>query len=148
MTGKKCLRASFVVAVLSIFIFVQSGDAFAGGHHNVGRGRPHSKRGSSHSYGYIAPIIGGLTFLYCYSLARQKSRTTYVVMPTTTKTVIVTSGEPEYAHCETVVINIPNSNGSYTQVTLRKSGSGYIGPQGEYYPEHPTVEQLKALYGK
>lgn len=44
-------------------------------------------------------------------------------------------------------IYIPNDNGSYTLVTLKKSDKGFIGPQGEFYPEHPTVEQLKTLYG-
>lgn len=48
---------------------------------------------------------------------------------------------------DTVTINIPNSRGGYTQVTLKKAGNGYVGPQGEYYSEHPTVEQLKTLYG-
>ena len=48
---------------------------------------------------------------------------------------------------ETATINIPNSRGGYTPVTLRRSGNGYVGPQGEYYAEHPTVDQLKALYG-
>ncbi|MDD5136136.1 MAG: hypothetical protein PHX20_01970 [Candidatus Omnitrophica bacterium] len=47
----------------------------------------------------------------------------------------------------TVIINIPNSKGSYTPITLRRSGNGFIGPQGEYYSEHPTVEELKTLYG-
>lgn len=45
-------------------------------------------------------------------------------------------------------INIPNSQGGYTAVTLRKAGTGYVGPQGEYYSDNPTVEQLKVLYGK
>jgi hypothetical protein len=45
-------------------------------------------------------------------------------------------------------VNIPNSDGTFIAVKLRKSGAGYIGPQGEYYGEHPTVEQLKVLYGK
>ena len=44
-------------------------------------------------------------------------------------------------------IHIPNDNGSYTLVILKKVEKGFVGPQGEYYPEHPTVEQLKALYG-
>lgn len=48
---------------------------------------------------------------------------------------------------DTVTVNIPNSKGGYTAVTLKKAGHGYIGPQGEYYSEHPTVEQLKTLYG-
>lgn len=46
-----------------------------------------------------------------------------------------------------VTINIPNSRGGYTPVTLRKAGTGYVGPQGEYYSDNPTVEQLKTLYG-
>jgi hypothetical protein len=45
-------------------------------------------------------------------------------------------------------IYIPNENGSYTLVTLKKVEKGFLGPQGEFYPEHPTVEQLKTLYGK
>lgn len=49
---------------------------------------------------------------------------------------------------ETLIVNIPNSRGGYTAVTLKRSGNGFVGPQGEYYTEHPTVEQLKILYGK
>ena len=45
-------------------------------------------------------------------------------------------------------INIPNVRGGYTAVTLKKAGNGYVGPQGEYYSDNPTVEQLKVLYGK
>jgi hypothetical protein len=48
----------------------------------------------------------------------------------------------------TVTINIVNSNGSITPVTLRKQGVVYIGPRGETYPTLPTQEQLKqAGYG-
>ena len=48
---------------------------------------------------------------------------------------------------ETVVINVPNDNGSYTPVTLRQEDGTYIGPRGERYLSMPTVEQLKAVYG-
>lgn len=47
-----------------------------------------------------------------------------------------------------VVINIPNIYGGYSPVTLIRQGNGYIGPQGEYYRNNPTVEQLRALYGR
>ena len=47
---------------------------------------------------------------------------------------------------DAVTINIPNSKGGYTPVVLTKAGTGYIGPQGEYYAENPTVAQLKTLY--
>ena len=48
----------------------------------------------------------------------------------------------------TVTINITNSNGSITPVTLRKQGVVYIGQRGETYTTLPTEEQLKqAGYG-
>jgi len=48
----------------------------------------------------------------------------------------------------TVTINITNTNGSITPVTLRKQGVVYIGPRGETYTTLPTEEQLKqAGYG-
>ena len=49
---------------------------------------------------------------------------------------------------ESLTVNIPNSRNGFTSVTLRRSGNGFIGPQGEYYSEHPTIDQLKTLYGK
>lgn len=47
----------------------------------------------------------------------------------------------------TVTVNITNSNGSITPVKLRKQGTGYVGPKGEFYSELPTAEQLKPIYG-
>ena len=48
----------------------------------------------------------------------------------------------------TVTVNVANSNGSITPVTLRKQGVGYLGPKGEYYNSLPTSEQLRqAGYG-
>jgi Tfp pilus tip-associated adhesin PilY1 len=45
-----------------------------------------------------------------------------------------------------VTVWITNSNGSTQPVQLRRSGPGYIGPNGEYYTKMPTNEQL-AHYG-
>lgn len=45
-------------------------------------------------------------------------------------------------------VNVPNFRGGYTPVSLKRSGNGFVGPQGEYYTEFPKVEQLKAMYGK
>lgn len=45
-------------------------------------------------------------------------------------------------------VNVPNASGGYTAVVLKKSGNGYLGPQGEFYAEFPKVNQLKAMYGK
>jgi hypothetical protein len=49
---------------------------------------------------------------------------------------------------ESVEINVPNARGGYTPVVLTRCEGGYVGPQGEYYPGNPTLEQLKALYGQ
>jgi hypothetical protein len=47
----------------------------------------------------------------------------------------------------TTIVNVKNSNGSYTPVTLRRVGNQYAGPRGEYYPAMPTEDQLKIAYG-
>lgn len=47
----------------------------------------------------------------------------------------------------TTVINVQNSNGSYTPITLRRMGNQYVGPRGEYYSTLPTEQQLKVAYG-
>ncbi len=49
---------------------------------------------------------------------------------------------------DTVTVNVPNSNGGYTAVVLKRSGNGWVGPQGEFYPDVPTTAQLQAMYGK
>ena len=45
-------------------------------------------------------------------------------------------------------VNIPNSQGGYTAVNIKRVSGGFVGPQGEFYPEFPKVSQLKAMYGK
>lgn len=49
---------------------------------------------------------------------------------------------------DTVTVNVPNSNGGYTAVVLKRSGNGYVGPQGEYYDQVPATAQLQAMYGR
>jgi outer membrane lipoprotein SlyB len=47
----------------------------------------------------------------------------------------------------TTIINVTNSNGSVTPVTLRRVGTQWVGPRGEYYTNLPSPEQLKPVYG-
>ena len=47
----------------------------------------------------------------------------------------------------TVTVNITNSNGSVSQVRLRKQGVGYVGPKGEFYDHLPSEDELKPVYG-
>jgi len=47
----------------------------------------------------------------------------------------------------TVAVNITNSNGSISQVRLRRQGVGYVGTRGEYYHRLPTEDELRPIYG-
>ncbi len=46
-------------------------------------------------------------------------------------------------------VTIPNTHGGFNAVVIKRAsdGSGFIGPQGEYYPEFPKVFQLQMKYG-
>jgi len=56
--------------------------------------------------------------------------------------------QPQPQNQGVLTVNIPNSRGGYTAVMLRRSSNGFVGPQGEYYSDNPTVAQLKVLYGR
>ena len=45
-------------------------------------------------------------------------------------------------------IYLPNGNGTFTLIPLTKTATGFMGPQGEFYPDHPTLEQLTERYMK
>ena len=82
-------------------------------------------------------IVVGDSRYFCYNnVYYAPQRSGYVVVP-----------QPSLNR-ETVLINVPNRNGSFTPITLLKTENGYVGPQGEYYTGNPTVEQLRALYGR
>ncbi len=49
---------------------------------------------------------------------------------------------------ESFTVNVPNNQGGYTAVLLKRTDKGFTGPQGELYTEFPTVAQLKTMYVK
>ena len=49
---------------------------------------------------------------------------------------------------DSITVNIPNGQGGYSAVVIKRSGKGFVGPQGEFYPEFPKVTQLQVMYGK
>jgi len=103
-------------------------------------------------FGHRAIIAAGVPYYYYDDVYYRPCPSGYIVVPApvvNSNVVYALSAIPsQTSSAETVTINVPNSNGSYTPVTLVKRNNGYIGPQGEYYGGHPTVEQLRALYGK
>jgi len=98
-------------------------------------------------FGHKTIIVGGVTYYHHDNVYFRSCPYGYIVVEKPVQDIVVVSSE-SVCQGETVTINVPNSNGSYTPVVLIKQKDGYIGPQGEYYPGHPTVEQLMVLYGK
>jgi hypothetical protein len=65
----------------------------------------------------------------------------YVVTPQYDETRNQVSGD-------ILSVNVPNVRSGYTTVVIKRSGNGYVGPQGEFYTEFPKVSQLQLMYGK
>ncbi len=92
-------------------------------------------------------LVGGARYYYYDNTYYRDCPGGYVVVQQPVATNVVTTPS-NVTYGERITINVPNSNGSYTPVTLVKHNNGYVGPQGEFYPGHPTVDQLRALYSK
>ena len=113
----------------------------------------------SNTYYTVAPSGG-----YVVVTPTVETTTTVVTTPATTvvttpAATTTTTSVPEAANTTATVpaattesdtfdIQIPNGNGSFTLVRLVKTKDGFLGPQGEFYPDHPTIEQLKERYVK
>jgi len=106
-------------------------------------------------YGYATVTVGGVPYYRYEGVYYRHYPEGYMVVPTPTPVVVVQEQKPvtvgvvvpQSESSEAVVINVPDAHGGYTPVKLIKHKGGYVGPQGEYY-DHPTVKQLKVLYGK
>jgi|GEM_PF-1022763 hypothetical protein len=104
---------------------------------------------------YTTVYVDGTPYYYCDGSYFSPYSNGYIVVPTpepATDQATVGSDQPIVAQSksashDTTTINVPNSKGGFTPVTLIKHKNGYIGPQGEFYNGHPTVAALKALYG-
>ena len=101
--------------------------------------------------GYTPVIVGGIPYYYYDRAYYRSCPGGYVVVPAPVAVapsiVVVPAVPAETSSYVTVIINVPNLRGGFNPVTLVKHGNGYIGPQGEYYPGHPTIEQLRVFYG-
>jgi hypothetical protein len=106
-------------------------------------------------YGYATVTVGGVLYYRYDGVYYRHYSEGYMVVPEPTPVVVVQEKKqvavsvvvPQMDANEVVVINVPDAHGGYAPVRLIKHKDGFVGPQGEYY-DHPTVKQLKALYGK
>jgi len=107
-------------------------------------------------FGFVTFTFGpGIVYYYLDGVYYKPVTEGYVVVPESEfekykqrKETLKNEESDKNVSGEEYIVNIPNSDGSFTPVKLKKSNNGYIGPQGEFYQGHPSVEQLKVLYGK
>ena len=109
-----------------------------------------------HSFGRggYAPFFSFVPFIRTYPV-----HTTVIerYVPTTTKYYTVYDSkeayeEPLIINSETTTspytVNIPHNGGKgYVPVVLTKTTNGFLGPQGEFYAQFPTVAHLQLMYG-
>jgi len=108
--------------------------------------------------GYRIVIIGGRSYFYYNDTYYLRSRQGYLVVddpvyriaepPVEVFKAAAVPAADTAAVTGIYSVNIPNAGGTYTEVTLKKTDDGFIGPQGEFYRKFPSVQQLKEMYGK
>lgn len=123
------------------------------------RGSPEGTIVQALPWGSQIVVLNGITYYIYNGVYYVSTPRGYVVVPqplaaTTvvpaTVTIVQMPSTATLPNSESTsnvfTINIPNTKGGYTAVILKKSGNGFVGPQGEFYPEFPSVEQLKIMY--
>lgn len=153
---KKCLY----LFVMGIFIFVVSGcntynnageGAAAGGALGMLAGgiighQSHDTGAGMLIGGAVGAVTGAAIGSQIQKPVVEQPATVVVAQPAP---VVVAAQAPTTTYSgDTATVNVPNTNGGYTAVVLKRSGNGYVGPQGEYYDQIPTTAQLQAMYGK
>ncbi len=111
--------------------------------------------------GYKTIIINGAVYYYYNDTYYLRGRTGYVVVDDPVyqiaelpQAIKVKEAAPPAevsgvsGSGDAYTVYIPGPSGEYIPVTIKESGKGFIGPQGEYYPDFPSVKQLKLMYGK
>jgi len=171
---KASLKLLFVFLFLSMLIFKPTSSyAYWHGHSYVGinlgvwpgpyYGYPYGYYPYyGDSYYYLRPVVidassyqpvvvngvtyyenNGVFYLYTQYGYQAVATPAGISAPTT-----VVPSSPGANSDDSYSINIPNNKGGFTAVVIKKSGHGFIGPQGEYYSEFPKVSQLQVMYGK
>lgn len=96
-------------------------------------------------------IIDGVTYYVSNGVYYAQKPEGYEVISQPRVTVIdapkTVAGAPAVDTTDSFTVNIPNALGGYSPVVIKRLNNGFVGPQGEFYPEFPSVEQLKVMYG-
>ncbi len=105
---------------------------------------------------YRPVTINGVTYYVDNGTYYIYTRNGYQVVPQPATIVqaapvqaspVVVNASPATTYSDDAyTVNIPNYRGGYTAVAIKRSGRGFVGPQGEFYNDFPRVEQLKVMY--
>lgn len=95
--------------------------------------------------GVAAAVVSSINHHAIY--VEQPPRVVYQVPQVIQQPIVIQQVQNEALPPVTITVNIQNSNGSFTPVTLRKIGAQWVGPKGEYYNSVPSVGQLRPVYG-
>jgi hypothetical protein len=92
--------------------------------------------------GHRTVVVAGTPYYYYDNVYYRRCPTGYVVVQSPTVML------PQGTSRETVIVNVPTASGMPIAITLVRYPNGYVGPQGEFYPELPTADQLRYRYGR
>ena len=154
---KNYLGKIAIVGVLCMAFLIQPAQAYAWWHGGWGwRG----------GWGWGWPVVGAVAlgaaatsiwianhqYYYYDGLYYDYTPQGYVMVAPPVATTVVAAPQvlvtQTQAADDVITLNIPNDKGGYSAVVIKKSGNGFVGPQGEFYPDFPKVSQLKIMYGK
>jgi hypothetical protein len=106
--------------------------------------------------GYRSIVINGVNYLNYDGVYYKSGPTGYTVVSLPidngygTNPIQIASAPVSHTQTagNTITINVPNANGSYTPVVLEEINGTYTGPRGEVYPTKPDISQLRRMYGQ
>jgi hypothetical protein len=85
--------------------------------------------------GHFSVIINGMTYAVYQDVFYIQTPSGYQAVDPTT---LIYDGS--------FSISIPNKKGGYIQIQIQVVENGFIGPQGEFYPRFPSIQQLQTIY--
>lgn len=107
---------------------------------------------------YQPVVINGRTYYTNNGVYYQYTSSGYQVVPQPVQIIespaVVSAPAPQVINAsggeelDSLPSISPMTKADTSVLSSKRSGSGFIGPQGEFYSEFPKVAQLKAMYAK
>lgn len=95
---------------------------------------------------YYQPCPGGYTVVQPPAVVNPYVSSPVVYAPPSN--MVVPSVQPQPSGGGTIIVNVPTATGGTVAITLIRYSNGFTGPQGEFYPNFPSTEELSARYAR